>query len=69
MNRFERAFKKRVEYADKSRGVAFEAMGDNYDLPNEEAYLETCAAIGNALWNQRMFLTYGDAKYIDVLES
>ncbi len=45
-----------------------EAFGDNYELPNETAYLETCAAIGNALWNQRMFLMHGDAKYIDVLE-
>ncbi|MBR5840114.1 MAG: glycoside hydrolase family 127 protein, partial [Victivallales bacterium] len=45
-----------------------EAFGDNYELPNERAYLETCAAIGNALWNQRMFLMHGDAKYIDVLE-
>ena len=60
--------RKRVEYADKSRGIAFEAFGDDYDLPNAEAYLETCAAIANALWNQRMFLMSGDAKYIDVLE-
>ena len=45
-----------------------EAFGDNYELPNERAYLETCAAIGNALWNQRMFLMHGDAKYIDILE-
>ena len=47
---------------------AGEAFGDNYELPNESAYLETCAAIANALWNQRMFLLHGDAKYIDVLE-
>ena len=45
-----------------------EAFGENYELPNESAYLETCAAIANALWNQRMFLLHGDAKYIDVLE-
>ena len=45
-----------------------EAFGANYELPNESAYLETCAGIGNALWNERMFLMYGDAKYIDVLE-
>ena len=45
-----------------------EAFGANYELPNERAYLETCAGIGNALWNQRMFLMYGDAKYVDVLE-
>ena len=47
---------------------AGEAFGENYELPNASAYLETCAGIGNALWNQRMFLMYGDAKYIDVLE-
>ncbi len=45
-----------------------EAFGPNYDLPNDTAYLETCAAIANALWNERMFLLHGDAKYIDVLE-
>jgi uncharacterized protein len=45
-----------------------EAFGANYDLPNASAYLETCAAIANALWNERMFLLHGDAKYLDVLE-
>lgn len=45
-----------------------EAFGANYDLPNSTAYLETCAAIANALWNERMFLLHGDARYLDVLE-
>jgi uncharacterized protein len=45
-----------------------EAFGKNYELPNATAYNETCAAIANALWNHRMFLLHGDAKYIDVLE-
>jgi len=45
-----------------------EAFGDNYELPNLTAYNETCAAIGNIYWNQRMFLLHGDSKYIDVLE-
>jgi uncharacterized protein len=39
-----------------------------YDLPNDSAYAETCAAIGMALWNHRMFLLSGDGKYADVLE-
>ena len=47
------------------RGI--EGFGADYELPNN-AYNETCAAIGNALWNQRMFLLHGDAKYVDVLE-
>lgn len=45
-----------------------EAFGDAYQLPNMSAYAETCAAIGNVYWNNRMFLLHGDAKYIDVLE-
>jgi len=45
-----------------------EAFGAAFHLPNAEAYAETCAAIANALWNHRMFLLHGDAKYIDVLE-
>jgi DUF1680 family protein len=45
-----------------------EAFGDNYELPNSSAYTETCAAIGNAFWNHRMFLLHGEAKYIDVME-
>jgi DUF1680 family protein len=39
-----------------------------YDLPNDSAYAETCAAIGMALWNHRMFLMSGDGKYADILE-
>jgi DUF1680 family protein len=45
-----------------------EAFGDAYELPNQSAYTETCAAIGNALWQQRLFLLHGEAKYADVLE-
>ncbi len=45
-----------------------EAFGDNYELPNRSAYTETCAAVGNAFWNHRMFLLHGEARYIDVLE-
>ena len=45
-----------------------EAFGAPYELPNETAYAETCAAIGNALWNHRMNLLTGDAKFADVVE-
>jgi DUF1680 family protein len=45
-----------------------ESFGRDYELPNADAYCETCAAIGNCFWNHRMFLSHGDAKYIDVLE-
>lgn len=47
---------------------AGEAFGKDYQLPNMSAYAETCAAIANVYWNNRMFLLHGDSKYIDVLE-
>src|SRR3989449_9474 len=45
-----------------------EAFGTAYELPNMSAYNETCAAVGNDFWNQRLFLLHADAKYIDVME-
>jgi len=45
-----------------------EGFGEDYDLPNDTAYNETCAAIANGIWNHRMFLMTGDVRYIDVLE-
>ena len=45
-----------------------EAFGDPYELPNESAYCETCAAIGLALWAHRLNLLHGDAQFADVLE-
>lgn len=45
-----------------------QAYGRNYQLPNTTAHNETCANIGNVLWNWRMFLVSGEARYIDVLE-
>lgn len=45
-----------------------EGFGAPYELPNMTAYNETCAGVGNAMWNHRMFLMTGDSKYMDVLE-
>lgn len=45
-----------------------QAFGRSYQLPMATAHNETCAAVGNALWNWRMFLVTGDAKYADLLE-
>ena len=45
-----------------------QAYGRNFQLPNTTAHNETCAAIGNALWNWRMFLATGNAKFMDVVE-
>jgi hypothetical protein len=45
-----------------------EAFGDAYELPNFRAYGESCAAIGNMMWNWRMLAVTGDAKFTDVIE-
>jgi len=45
-----------------------EAFGDSYELPNFTAYGESCAAIGNMMWNWRMLAATGEAKYADVIE-
>ncbi|MCD6232311.1 glycoside hydrolase family 127 protein [Candidatus Aerophobetes bacterium] len=45
-----------------------EAFGAPYELPNEGAYAETCAAIGSIFWNWRMLLITGEAKFADVIE-
>jgi len=46
-----------------------QAYGRNYQLPNVTAHNETCAAVGNVLWNWRMFLATGEARYVDVVET
>jgi uncharacterized protein len=45
-----------------------EGFSRDYDLPNEQAYCETCASVGMVFWNQRMNALTGEAQYIDVLE-
>jgi DUF1680 family protein len=50
-----------------ARGT-LESFGNDYELPNATAYAETCAAVGNDLWNHRMFLSSGDPRFLDVME-
>src|SRR5579864_4536144 len=45
-----------------------EAFGDPYELPNAAAYSESCAAIGNMMWNWRMLAATGEARFTDVME-
>ncbi|HEY3378403.1 MAG TPA: beta-L-arabinofuranosidase domain-containing protein [Armatimonadota bacterium] len=39
-----------------------------YDLPNDTAYAETCAAIGLVFWGHRLLQWDCDARYADVME-
>jgi uncharacterized protein len=45
-----------------------ESFGDEYELPPDRAYAETCAAIGGVQWAWRMLLATGDPKYADAAE-
>ena len=45
-----------------------QAYGRAYQLPNTTAHNETCANIGNLLFNWRMFCISGDGKYNDIVE-
>jgi len=45
-----------------------EGFSHDYDLPNLQAYCETCASVGMVFWNHRMNQLTGEAKFADVLE-
>jgi DUF1680 family protein len=45
-----------------------EGFGPDYELPNADAYNETCAAVGNVFFNHRLFLNRREARFLDVAE-
>ncbi len=45
-----------------------EAFGQAYELPNDTTYCETCAAIANVMWNWRLLLATGEARYAEMME-
>jgi DUF1680 family protein len=45
-----------------------EAFGEAYELPDAQAYTESCAAIGNMMWNWRLLQISGEARFTDVIE-
>lgn len=52
----------------KRRDDVHEAYGLEYQLPNSNAYNETCATIGNAMWNWRLLNISGEARFADAME-
>ena len=67
---WESAFE-RKSYVTGGLGARYEgeAFGDDYELPNETAYAETCAAVGGVFWSWRMLCRTGNAKYADAMET
>jgi DUF1680 family protein len=45
-----------------------EAFGEAFELPNQLAYTESCAAIANFFWNWRMLAATGEARFADMME-
>jgi uncharacterized protein len=45
-----------------------EGFTGDYELPNETAYAETCAAVGLVFWNHRMLQLTCDGRYADIME-
>ena len=64
----ERRRQEAVHHRRHRRAGRGRSIRRDYQLPNMTAYNETCAAVGNDYWNQRLFLLHGDAKYMDVME-
>lgn len=58
-----------TEYKPAKIQKVHQSYGRAYQLPHATAHNETCANIGNMLFNWRMFLVTGESKYIDILET
>ncbi|WP_340114699.1 aceric acid hydrolase [Maribellus mangrovi] len=56
-------------YDQPSIQQVHQAYGRDYQLPNITAHNESCANIGNLLWNWRMLQVTADAKYADIMET
>ncbi|MEO7309944.1 MAG: glycoside hydrolase family 127 protein [Chitinophagaceae bacterium] len=57
-----------ISYKPDSIQKIQQAYGKAYQLPNLTAHNETCANIGNLLWNWRMLQVTGESKYADLVE-
>jgi DUF1680 family protein len=57
-----------ISYQPSAIQKTHQAYGHAYQLPNTTAHNETCANIGNVLWNWRMLQVTAMAKYADALE-
>lgn len=45
-----------------------ESFGQDFELPPDRAYSETCAGIGSVMVNHRLLLATGEARYADAVE-
>lgn len=45
-----------------------ESFGEDYELPSDRAYCETCAGVGSLMFSWRLLLADGDEAYADLIE-
>nr|WP_223622595.1 beta-L-arabinofuranosidase domain-containing protein [Microbacterium sp. EST19A] len=45
-----------------------EAFGDDWELPSDRAYSETCAGIGSIMFSWRLLLATGEPRHADLIE-
>ncbi|MBO9595516.1 MAG: glycoside hydrolase family 127 protein [Niabella sp.] len=57
-----------ISYNPDTVQKVHQSYGRDYQLPNLSAHNETCANIGNVLWNWRMFLLTGEERYMNIVE-
>jgi hypothetical protein len=62
------AFRKMYVTGGVGSRAAGETFGDPYELPNRQAYTESCAAIAGMLFNQRLLHLTGEARFADLME-
>ncbi len=58
-----------TDYKPDNIQKVHQSYGRPFQLPHSTAHNETCANIGNMLFNWRMLLATGDAKYADIMEN
>ena len=58
-----------TDYKPDNIQKVHQSYGRPYQLPQSTAHNETCANIGNMLFNWRMLLATGDAKHADIMEN
>ncbi|TDC45858.1 glycoside hydrolase family 127 protein [Jiangella ureilytica] len=46
----------------------FEAFGDRDELPPDQSYNETCAAVASIHWSWRLLLATGESRFADLVE-
>lgn len=45
-----------------------EGFGDDFELPTDRAYCETCAGVASVMFSWRLYLATGEVRYADLIE-